>query len=99
MYHYRCPNCGAALELRQRVTQSKRKCPKCQTPIVTEVIDEQKQAQTAAMWRAGCAVPVFVLLLVVIAMGLLRLGTAGIVVLLVGVLVLGVGFAVREIQR
>ena len=66
---------------------------------MTEVIDQQKQAQNAAVWRAGCVVPIFVVVLVVIAMGLLRLGTAGIVVLLVGAVIMAVLFAVREIQR
>ena len=38
-YYWRCPSCGTRLELRQRVTLTKRKCPHCATPITPEAID------------------------------------------------------------
>jgi HEAT repeat protein/DNA-directed RNA polymerase subunit RPC12/RpoP len=41
-YQYRCPNCGTEVELRMRVTQTKRRCSYCNIPITTEEIDRQK---------------------------------------------------------
>jgi hypothetical protein len=48
---YQCPSCGTALELRMRVTQTKRKCPHCGTPITPEEIDRQGEARSEEIWR------------------------------------------------
>jgi hypothetical protein len=40
-YEYSCPTCGTSLDLRMRVTQRKRRCPQCGTPITPEEIDRQ----------------------------------------------------------
>ena len=37
-YHWICPKCKTSLELRQRVTLTKRRCPECGTSIKTEAI-------------------------------------------------------------
>jgi DNA-directed RNA polymerase subunit RPC12/RpoP len=42
-YHYECPQCGTQLELKMRVTQTKRRCPRCGTPITPEEIDQQEE--------------------------------------------------------
>jgi hypothetical protein len=42
-YPYRCPECKTEVVLRQRVTQTKRKCSYCGTPITTAEIDRQEQ--------------------------------------------------------
>jgi uncharacterized protein (DUF983 family) len=42
-YPYRCPECGTEVILRQRVTQTKRKCSYCGIPITTAAIDRQAQ--------------------------------------------------------
>ena len=43
-YEYCCPICGTCLELKMRVTQTKRRCPQCGTPITPEEIDRQAVA-------------------------------------------------------
>jgi hypothetical protein len=40
-YDWKCPSCGTALQLKMRVTQTKRKCPHCGHPITPEEIDRQ----------------------------------------------------------
>ncbi len=37
-YHWTCPMCNTSLELRQRVTLTKRRCPECGTSITPEAI-------------------------------------------------------------
>ena len=37
-YHWICPKCKTSLELRQRVTLTKRRCPECGTSIKPEAI-------------------------------------------------------------
>ena len=44
-YHYCCPECGTELELRQRVTLTKRRCPNCGRLITPDEIDGQAQQQ------------------------------------------------------
>ena len=43
-YYWICPQCGTKLSLNKRVTQTKRRCPHCGTPITVVDID-------ATMWR------------------------------------------------
>jgi len=55
-YEYRCPECGTQLELKMRVTQTRRKCPHCGKPITPQEIDRQaaeKQWQQI-MGYLGC---------------------------------------------
>lgn len=40
MYIWICPVCETQLELRKRVTVTKRRCPHCNEPITTQAIDE-----------------------------------------------------------
>lgn len=40
-YDWKCPNCGTQLQLKMRVTQTKRKCPHCGNPVTAEDIDFQ----------------------------------------------------------
>lgn len=59
-YEYQCPSCGTQLELKMRVTQTKRKCPHCGTPITPEEIDSQKAVQEEQQTESlttcfGCA--------------------------------------------
>jgi hypothetical protein len=54
-YHYRCPNCGTQLQLKMRVTQTKRRCPHCATPITPQEIDRQKVAG-----QVGCAIIILI---------------------------------------
>lgn len=50
MYHWRCPKCGTRLQLRKRVTITKRYCPHCNFEVKTADIDEQtKGARQAAI--------------------------------------------------
>jgi uncharacterized Zn finger protein len=48
-YFWRCPNCGTSLELKMRVTQTKRKCPECGTLVTPEEIDRQREAMQTTM--------------------------------------------------
>lgn len=41
-YEYRCPNCGTQLQLRMRVTQTRRRCPECGHPVTPQEIDRQR---------------------------------------------------------
>ena len=89
-YDYRCPNCGTQLELRMRVTQTKRKCPHCGSPITPEEIDRQ-QAEMQKRMEEGCSgciwlccIPVGVLLSLtgvgaVIGVPLLIIGVVGLI--------------------
>ena len=40
-YDWKCPSCGTRLQLKMRVTQTKRKCPHCGHPVTPEEIDRQ----------------------------------------------------------
>ena len=40
-YDWKCPSCGTSLQLKMRVTQTKRKCPHCGHPVTPEEIDRQ----------------------------------------------------------
>lgn len=40
-YLWRCPKCRTTLELRKRVSLTKRICPHCATPINTDDIDRE----------------------------------------------------------
>jgi len=40
-YFWTCPSCGTELELRKRVTQTKRRCPHCGDPVTFQEIDRQ----------------------------------------------------------
>lgn len=40
-YQWKCPNCGTSIQLKMRVTQTKRKCPHCGTLVTSEEIDKQ----------------------------------------------------------
>jgi hypothetical protein len=40
-YKWKCPKCGTTLQLKQRVTLGKRRCPHCATLITTKEIDRQ----------------------------------------------------------
>jgi len=51
-YAYRCPDCGTQLELKMRVTQTKRRCPQWGTPIVPSEIDRQ-QAESFLVGLVG----------------------------------------------
>lgn len=42
-YRYTCPSCGNSVELRKRVTVTKRHCSYCNTPITTDEIDQQEE--------------------------------------------------------
>jgi hypothetical protein len=46
-YHWACPKCATRLELKMRVTQTKRKCPHCGHPITPEDIDLQEAERIA----------------------------------------------------
>jgi uncharacterized paraquat-inducible protein A len=39
MYFWQCPKCGTRLELRKRVTVTKRRCPHCNTLVTVQGID------------------------------------------------------------
>lgn len=41
-YDWTCPNCGTYLQLKMRVTQTRRKCPQCGFVVTPEEIDRQK---------------------------------------------------------
>jgi predicted RNA-binding Zn-ribbon protein involved in translation (DUF1610 family) len=41
-YEWRCPTCGTQLELKMRITQTKRRCPQCATLVTPEEIDRQE---------------------------------------------------------
>ena len=51
-YEYLCPVCFTQLELKMRVTQTKRKCPQCGTLITPEEIDRQRMRKM--MGCLGC---------------------------------------------
>ena len=59
-YEYRCPECGTQLELKMRVTQTRRKCPHCGTPITPQEIDLQaaerarQEAEQERLQLIGC---------------------------------------------
>ena len=44
-YYWKCPTCGTSLELRQRVTLTKRRCPECGNPITPGAIDTQGERE------------------------------------------------------
>ncbi len=56
-FPFDCPGCGTQIELRQRVTQSRRVCPGCGFCISIEAIDRQLDRMEPERQRqlAGCA--------------------------------------------
>lgn len=58
-FPYSCTGCGTTVQLRQRVTQTQRKCPGCGTPITVGAIDKQldqmEPRRQRAMHPPGCA--------------------------------------------
>lgn len=66
-YKYNCPNCGTYLELKMRVTQTKRRCPQCGTPVTPEEIDRQRHANSV---RSCLGDTVVVVILVAVALAL-----------------------------
>jgi hypothetical protein len=50
-YAWTCPKCHTRLDLHKRVTQTKRRCPHCGTPITPEEIDRQAKANAI-----GCVI-------------------------------------------
>jgi predicted RNA-binding Zn-ribbon protein involved in translation (DUF1610 family) len=50
-YFWQCPSCSTSLELKMRVTQTKRKCPHCGHAITPEEIDRQEAERNKPM---GC---------------------------------------------
>ena len=54
-FPYLCNGCGTVVELRQRVTQTKRSCPGCGKEITIASIDSQVEVIVARGQKAGCA--------------------------------------------
>lgn len=52
-YYYDCPDCGTSVELRKRVTVSKRTCSHCGHEITPEGIDQTLIARRAAYEEAN----------------------------------------------
>jgi uncharacterized protein (DUF983 family) len=52
-YEYECPHCSTRLDLRMRVTQTKRKCPQCGTAITTNEIDRQTVERAKVQMAVG----------------------------------------------
>ncbi|MBX3268328.1 MAG: hypothetical protein KF831_16635 [Acidobacteria bacterium] len=95
-YFWTCPNCGTSLELKMRVTQTRRKCPHCGFLVTPEEIDNQ------AWWqRLGCLLLLFLLcglpaFLIFVSESLVGTqSTMGVIVVFLGLLVLSaVGFLI-----
>jgi predicted RNA-binding Zn-ribbon protein involved in translation (DUF1610 family) len=54
-YLWKCPSCGTELQLRMRVTQTKRKCPHCGVLVTPQEIDRQtlerqRSFETTFIW-------------------------------------------------
>jgi DNA-directed RNA polymerase subunit RPC12/RpoP len=49
---YRCPSCGTEVELRKRVTLTRRRCSHCGTPITPQEIDRQAAEKRRREQRA-----------------------------------------------
>jgi hypothetical protein len=47
-YFWKCPTCGTELELKMRVTQTRRKCPHCGAQVTTDEIDRQTELRANA---------------------------------------------------
>jgi predicted RNA-binding Zn-ribbon protein involved in translation (DUF1610 family) len=47
-YFWKCPSCGTELQLKMRVTQTKRKCPHCGELVTPQEIDRQDAARRRA---------------------------------------------------
>lgn len=58
-YDWKCPSCGTTLQLKMRVTQTKRKCPQCGHPVTPEEIDRQAALWTS-LWGGGCLIIVVI---------------------------------------
>jgi phage terminase large subunit GpA-like protein len=68
-YEWQCPNCGTQLQLKMRVTQTKRKCPHCATLVTPQEIDRQTAEKTRSVQMGGLLVMIFILF-VLVACGL-----------------------------
>lgn len=53
-FPFRCPGCGVTVELRQRVTQTRRTCPGCGFRIDPAAIDRQLDALEPRRRSRGC---------------------------------------------
>lgn len=65
-YEWRCPNCGTELQLKMRVTQTKRKCPHCGLPITPQDIDRYTAEKKKSIERGGLIVASVFLLIAVL---------------------------------
>ena len=63
-YEWQCPNCGTQLQLKMRVTQTKRKCPHCATPVTPQEIDRQTAEKQRSIELGGTLIMLFLLLIV-----------------------------------
>ena len=64
-YEWQCPNCGTQLQLKMRVTQTKRKCLHCATLVTPQEIDRQTAEKTRSVQMGGLLVMIFILFILV----------------------------------
>ncbi len=85
-YDWTCPNCGTYLQLKMRVTQTKRKCPHCGFRVTPEEIDRQ------AWYRGvGCLIIIgLVWLLCTVPAGTIAGLFQGLIYFIVGLAVIAV---------
>ena len=100
MFSYTCPDCGTQLRLRMRVTQTKRRCPHCGTPVTPAVIDQQQREHAEAMRRGCVPTAIMLLVLAVIAGYVLNSGPTGFIIVFVVTMILAlVGVASSYYRR
>jgi hypothetical protein len=91
-YFWTCPACGTELQLKMRVTQTKRKCPHCGFQVTPEEIDRQNRVSPIPMAIIGIGL-LFMCALFSTQGEILKIAPA-----MIGLLVLGlIGFVVYAI--
>lgn len=94
-YFWTCPNCGTSLQLKMRVTQTKRKCPHCGILVTPQEIDRQQQELNRQKRNSALLILGLIWILFILCAIPTMIPADKIIELLIGIIVIaGIAFVV-----